>query len=95
MNYVVIGIFMRLLREENGISQETAAAVVGISDRTIRNIETGDTHADTHTLFKLCDLYGVSGYEIWLFYERDEDMTEAMLIYHIPNAHRTEELLPV
>lgn len=95
MNYVDIGIFFRMLREEKEISQETAAAVVGISDRTLRNIETGETHADTHTLFKLCDLYGISGYEIWLFYERDEDMTEAMLIYHIQDAHRTEELLPV
>ena len=84
MDFGDIGMFLRIIREELNISQETAAAVVNVSDRTIRNIETGHTISDPRTLFKLCDLYHISGTELWLFYERDDDMEDAIRAYHIP-----------
>jgi len=90
MNYDSIGEFLRIIRKERRISQETAAAVVHISTKTLRNIENGKTETDMGTLFRLCDLYGISGSEIWLFYERDADMEYAMQIYHIYDAHVPE-----
>ena len=81
MNYADIGTFLRILREQRKISQETAAAVIGISDRTLRNIESGVTRAEIETLFKLCDLYSISGEELWFFYEQNTDMQEELKLY--------------
>jgi transcriptional regulator with XRE-family HTH domain len=83
MNYDDIGNFLRMLRERKKLSQETVAAIIGISDRTLRNIENGLTRAELNTIFKLCDLYGISGEEIWFFYNRDVEMQEALNIYDI------------
>lgn len=91
MNYRDIGQFLKILREEQHISQETAAAVINVSDRTIRNIETGRKASDMVTLFKLCDLYQISGSELWQFYQRDEDMQAAMRIYHLDQNDNEED----
>lgn len=93
MNYGDIGIFLRIARDELRISQEDAAEVVGISDRTLRNIENGETVTDTETLFRFCDFYGISGIEIWLFYKRDPDMDQAIRDYHARKDHKAGVLL--
>lgn len=104
MNYVDIGVFLRILRDELHISQEDAAEVIGISDRTIRNIENGVTETDMVTLFKFCDFYGISRYEICLFYDRDPAMDQAIRDYYARasqkrrqsrKAHRPKEVLAV
>ena len=81
MNFIDIGIFLKIIRKELHISQESATEIIGISDRTLRNIECGKRPTSIEILFKFCDLYGISGNEIWLFYKRDPVMDNALTYY--------------
>jgi len=86
-----IGTFLRLLREERGLSQDEAAEIIGVCGKTVHNIELGKKEAALDTIFRLCDLYGVSPVEIGYFYERFGEMDYAIGIHHIPERYRDAE----
>lgn len=94
MNYDSIGEFLRIIRKERHISQEPQQRSFISAQKHCGILKTVKTETDTGTLFRLCDLYGISGHEIWLFYERDNDMDHAMQIYHIRETH-VQEYIPV
>lgn len=86
-----IGTFLRLLREERGLSQDEAAEIISVCGKTVHNIELGKTEASLDTIFQLCDLYGVSPVEIGYFYERSAEMDYAMGMHHIAERYREME----
>jgi len=86
-----IGTFLRLLREERGLSQDEAAEIIGVCGKTVHNIELGKTEASFDTIFQLCDLYGVSPVEIGYFYERSGEMDYSMGIHHIAERYQVLE----
>ena len=64
-----------------GYTQETVAAIIDISDRTLRNIEYGLVVPDIETIMKLWDLYELSPDDLFEFYSRDEVMNELRIMY--------------
>ena len=55
-----MGRFFQERREELGINRTETASIIGVTSRTIQNIEGGRTATDLHTILKLCDLYDLS-----------------------------------
>ncbi len=78
MNLIEMGKYLLNARLQLHFSQELVADIVGVTDKTIRNIEYGETAADLVTIMKLWDLYDLSGDKLFEFYERDEDMIREM-----------------
>ena len=81
MDFIKLGKFLYNKRNSLGYTQETVAAIIDISDRTLRNIEYGLVAADIKTIMKLWDLYELSPETLFSFYSRDEVMTEMNIIY--------------
>ena len=81
VDFVKLGEFLYNKRNSLGYTQETVAAIVDISDRTLRNIEYGLVVPDIETIMKLWDLYELSSDDLFLFYSRDEVMNEMKKIY--------------
>ncbi len=86
IDYIGMGIFMRILREEWGYTREEVADMTGLCDKTIQNIEYGKSTAKMDNVFRLCDIYKVPLSEINYFYYRDDDMEYAIDLY----ARRTD-----
>lgn len=76
VDFVKLGDFLYKRRSALGYTQEIVAAIIGISDRTLRNIEYGRTAPDIETVMMLWDLYRLSPEELFVFYSRDEVMSE-------------------
>ncbi len=81
VNFVKLGDFLYKRRRLLGYTQETVAAIIGISDRTLRNIEYGQTVTDIETILSLYDLYSLPLDELSTFYSRDDVMKELAKIY--------------
>lgn len=81
VDFVKLGKFLYNKRNSLGYTQETVAAIVDISDRTLRNIEYGLVVPDIETIMKLWDLYELSPNDLFEFYSRDEIMNEMQMIY--------------
>lgn len=64
MNQQDIGLFLRKLREEKGMTQEQLAETVGVSNRTISRWENGRNIPDLSILVQLSEIFGVSFNEI-------------------------------
>jgi DNA-binding XRE family transcriptional regulator len=62
-------------------TQEEVAAIINISDRTLRNIEYGTTSTDLETILMLWDLYDLPAEDLFLYYSRDEIMDEMKKLY--------------
>ena len=78
-----IGTVFAKKRKEMHLTQEDAAEIVGVSVRTVRNIENGTSTPDLDTLFSLCDLYGIRRNVQRMVYTRSPEMAYAMMIHHI------------
>lgn len=64
MDQKSIGRFLRELRVGRGLTQEQAAAELGVSARTVSRWETGTNLPDLEVLVCLADFYGVSIREV-------------------------------
>ena len=51
---------LKMLRVENGYTQEDVARMLGVSQQMYSKYERSDTMLDSETLVKICDIYGVS-----------------------------------
>ena len=81
VNTEELGDFLRKIRKERGLSQEEAAEMAEISEKTLRNLENGRTiDPELNTILKLCDVYKISPEEVKRFYVRTEYMEEAIKI---------------
>ncbi len=81
MKLVELGCFLGDKRRALRYSQERVAEIVGVSDRTIRNIEYGITSPDLTTIIKLWDLYNLPYEQLFSFYARTEEMNDSIMFY--------------
>ncbi len=73
-----IGRFLKELRNETGLTQETLAEKLGVSRRTVSRWETGTNMPDFDLLIEMSDLYKVDLREILDGERRGEHMDEEM-----------------
>ena len=59
-----IGVFLKELRKEKGLTQEQLAERLGVSNRTVSRWETGSNLPDLSVLVELTDFYGIGIHEI-------------------------------
>lgn len=81
LNFVKIGDELYKTRKALGFSQEFVAELIGVTERTIHNIEYAVTVPDIDTIFKLWDLYELPRDFLFDCYSRNSDMS-AMLLIH-------------
>ncbi len=80
---VKLGRFLRERRRDKNLTQTEAAEIIGIAERSLRNIERGNTITDLDTLSRLFDLYSITQLDLRSLYTRDPDMAYIMTMYHI------------
>lgn len=73
-----IGLFLKELRKEKGLTQGQLAEQINVSDRTISRWETGTTLPDLSVLVELADFYDVDIREIIDGERKSEKMNEEM-----------------
>ena len=78
MDFRKMGKLLAEQRRKSKYTQEMVAEIVGVTDKTIRNIEYGLTAADIETVLKLWDLYSLPNDVLFVFYIRDEEMESAI-----------------
>lgn len=76
MNQKKIGLFLKTLRKEKGLTQEQLAEHFQISNRTISRWETGSNMPDLSMLVELADFYGLDISEIIDGERKNENMTK-------------------
>ncbi len=59
MDQKKVGAFMKGLRKEKGITQETFAGILGVTGRTVSRWETGSNMPDLDILIQIADYYNV------------------------------------
>ena len=64
MNQKKIGVFLKQLRNEKGITQEQLAEILGVSGRTVSRWETGTNLPDISILVEISEYYNVEMKEI-------------------------------
>lgn len=89
MNFGEMGNLLDESRRKFHYSQEMVAEIVGVSDRTIRNIEYGLTVPELETILKLWDLYELPCESLFLFYTRDAEMESAIEYYRKKSSSNT------
>ena len=78
MNQKKIGLFLKELRKERGITQEQLAEVIGVSGRTVSRWETGFNMPDLDILIKLADYYNVEIREILDGERKSENLNDEL-----------------
>lgn len=78
MDMLKIGRFLKELRNETGLAQETLAEKLGVSRRTVSRWETGTNMPDFDLLIEMSDLYKVDLREILDGERRGEHMDKEM-----------------
>lgn len=76
MDQKKVGLFLKVLRKENNMTQEELAEKLNVSNRTISRWETGNNMPDISLLVELSDLYMVSISEIIDGERKSEKMNE-------------------
>ena len=74
MNPKEIGIFLKGLRNEKGITQEQLAEILGVSGRTVSRWETGNNLPDLSVLVEISEYYDVEIKEILNGERKSESM---------------------
>ncbi len=80
--YNKLGSFLYKRRRAFGYTQEDVAEIIGISSRTLRNIEYNYTTPEFETIMKLWDFYELSPEELFAFYNRDDIMDQMKKFYY-------------
>lgn len=78
MDQVKIGIFLKQLRNEKGLSQEKLAEVFGVSSRSVSRWENGRTMPDISIMIELADYYDIDIRELLNGERKSEDMNKDM-----------------
>ena len=78
MNPKEIGRFLKLLRNEKGITQEQLAEILGVSGRTVSRWETGNNLPDLSVLIQISEYYGVEIKEILNAERKSEKMEKEL-----------------
>ncbi len=78
MDQKKIGAFMKNLRKEKGVTQETLAETLGVTGRTISRWETGSNMPDLDILIQIADYYNVEIKEILDGERKSETMNKEM-----------------
>lgn len=78
MNPKEIGIFLKHLRSEKGITQEQLAEILGISGRTVSRWETGSNLSDLSILVQISEYYNVEIKEILNGERKSENMDKEL-----------------
>ena len=78
MNQHKIGMFMKSLRKEKGLTQEQLAEVFNVSNRTVSRWENGNNMPDLDLLIEISDFYEVDLREILDGERRNEEMDNDM-----------------
>ncbi len=81
MDFKEMGKLLADRRRKLKYTQEMVAEIVGVTDKTIRNIEYGVTAADIETVLKLWDLYNLPNDILFIYYARDKEMTDAIKFF--------------
>lgn len=76
MDQIKIGIFLKELRKEKGLTQEKLAEVLNVSSRTVSRWETGSNMPDISMLVEIADFYDVSIPEIVQGERESENMNK-------------------
>ena len=76
MDQKKVGVFLKDLRKEKGITQEQLAEELGVSGRTISRWETGSNMPDISLLVEIAEFFDVSITEIIKGERKSEDMKE-------------------
>lgn len=76
MDQIKIGIFLKELRKEKGLTQEQLAEVLNVSSRTVSRWETGSNMPDISMLVEIADFYDVSIPEIVQGERESENMNK-------------------
>ena len=74
MNPKEIGVFLKQLRNEKGITQERLAEILGVSGRTVSRWETGTNLPDLSILVEISEYYDVEIKEILNGERKSENM---------------------
>lgn len=78
MNPKEIGIFLKHLRSEKGITQEQLAEILGVSGRTVSRWETGNNLPDLSILVQISEYYNVEIKEILNGERKSENMDKEL-----------------
>lgn len=78
MDQIRIGLFLKRLRKEKGLTQEELAEVFGVTDRTVSRWENGKNLPDLGLLVELADFYDADIREIIDGDRRGEDMDKEL-----------------
>lgn len=78
MNQVKIGLFLKELRNEKGLTQEQLAEKLNVSNRSVSRWETGSTLPDISLLIALADYYEVDIKELLEGERKSEIMNEEL-----------------
>lgn len=78
MNPKEIGVFLKQLRNEKGITQEQLAEILGVSGRTVSRWETGNNLPDLSILVQISEYYDVEIKEILNGERKSEDMDKEL-----------------
>lgn len=78
-----LGQILRARRKARNLTQKEAAEILGVAERTLRNIEQGKTVTDLDTLSRMADLYDMVQLDLRDIYTRDPDMAYIMGMYRI------------
>lgn len=78
MDMKKIGIFLKVLRKEKGLTQEQAGEIFGVAGRTISRWENGVNMPDLSLLIQIADYYNVELEEILNGERRDKDMDKKL-----------------
>ncbi|MGS0763814.1 helix-turn-helix transcriptional regulator [Syntrophomonas curvata] len=65
---------LRELREQNGLTQEDLAVLVGVSRQTIISLEKGKYNPSISLAYKLARAFSLSIEEVFVFNEKGEDL---------------------
>lgn len=78
MDQKKIGAFMKSLRKEKGVTQETLAEILGVTGRTVSRWETGSNMPDLDILIQIADYYNVEIKEVLDGERKSESMNKEM-----------------
>ena len=76
MDQAKIGSFLKALRNEKNLTQETLAEQLGVSNRTVSRWETGSNMPDIGMVVEIADFYDVSIPEIIDGERKSENMNQ-------------------
>ena len=78
MDQKKVGAFMKELRKEKGITQESFAEILGVTGRTVSRWETGSNMPDLDIVIQIADYYNVEIREILDGERKNEKMNKEL-----------------